>query len=293
MAFALLLTDASLQGALRRIMAEQTARILAALPADGTPPAATHDIRKRIKKMRALLRLVRSGLDDKVRHKANARLREAGRALSPARDAEVRLASFDLLMGADLAPDAQALRDHLALAAPAGAPPPDLRPLFADLADDAARWRLSGSDRRILAKGLAETHDRARATMLRAHRHRDPDRIHDWRKRVKDHGYQARLLTPVWPALMKPVATTTDTLAEALGDHRDIGLLVDHLADLPESLVPGDLRDQIAERAESARLSLESVAFPLGARMFAGDADDMAAQWLRWWKLWRAEAPEG
>ena len=55
------------------------------------PDEAVHDARKDLKKLRALLRLVRDGLGEVRYRKENRALRNAGRALADFRDAAVRV----------------------------------------------------------------------------------------------------------------------------------------------------------------------------------------------------------
>jgi len=31
------------------------------------------------------------------------------------------------------------------------------------------------------------------------------------------------------------------------------------------------------------------MAFPLGARLFAGEPEEIADLWVKWWKVWRAQ----
>src|SRR4030095_12488027 len=61
------------------------------------PPETVHELRKRLKKMRAVLRLVRDELGEEVFDRENGVLRDLGRKLSPARDATVRVSALDLL----------------------------------------------------------------------------------------------------------------------------------------------------------------------------------------------------
>lgn len=288
MPYAFVLTDTSLQDALRRLAGREIRRALAHLSRDTElPPDAVHEIRKSIKKTRALLRLVKHGMED-VRQAENAVLRDAGQALAVQRDRAVRLATLDRLVGPEPAPAFADLRRMLAqeATAPVPTPPLDLRPTFAALLDRVQGWKLHGSDKRILAAGLAETHGRAQLMMQRARRNPDLDHIHDWRKRAKDHWYQARLFVPVWPDVMKPITAAADRLGEALGDHHDLGVLASHLATLPGS---NPACTDLIARAREAQAAIEGTAFALGARLYAGDPDDMAALWLRWWKIWRAQ----
>src|ERR1041384_5148276 len=59
------------------------------------PDEATHDARKRTKKLRALLRLVRPELGDDVYRRENRALRDASRRLSGVRDAWVLVEALD------------------------------------------------------------------------------------------------------------------------------------------------------------------------------------------------------
>ena len=56
-----------------------------------------HEARKDLKKMRALLRLVRADLGKRTYRSENQRYRDAGRRLSAARDAEVKLETLSAL----------------------------------------------------------------------------------------------------------------------------------------------------------------------------------------------------
>lgn len=106
------LQDASLTEAMRRIVRQEITPILGHLQEDHLAPTVVHDIRKRVKKLRALLRLVRPGMRD-VQAAENVILRDAGQALSGSRDAAVRLATFDRLISGNSDSAILALRAHL------------------------------------------------------------------------------------------------------------------------------------------------------------------------------------
>ncbi|MDZ4134309.1 MAG: CHAD domain-containing protein, partial [Paracoccaceae bacterium] len=226
MAYCLLQTDKCLQSALRRSGKAEIAAALAHLGA-ATPLSddAIHDIRKSVKKLRALLQLVSPGFAHG--RAEDGALRDMGRALAGTRDAAVRLATFDRVMAGDTAPDLAPLRAIL-LAQDTPAPSQDLAALAADfraLRERAARWKLHGKDHDILTKGLMKARLRACKAMHRAKAHPDQDRLHRWRRTVKTHWYHARLLAPVWPAALTPLAEAADILGESLGNHNDISML--------------------------------------------------------------------
>ena len=86
----------SLRTAVRRIACAEIDAVIAALEGpirDDT----VHEVRKATKRLRALLRLVRDHLGPRRYARENRTFRDSARALSPARDAEVLVATVDRL----------------------------------------------------------------------------------------------------------------------------------------------------------------------------------------------------
>lgn len=291
MPYAFQLKDQTLQSALRRIADEELSAAAAHLAARGGPDDnGVHDIRKRIKKVRSLLRLLRDGLDDFARE--NAALRDVAAALSGARDEAVLRATFDALVDpATRGPGMTALRDAVtAIEIPPRGTDDPAQALDA-IRDRARQWTLDGADDRILAKGLSATRRRGRVDMRQARKEPLAEVFHDWRKRSKDLWYQSRLLVQIWPEVLKPLVQASDILGESLGHHHDLSVLSAHLDALPGDGVPEDLRADLRTRIAEAQDAIAATAFPLSARLFAGDPDAIADQWVGWWKTWRRQAP--
>src|SRR5436190_24224574 len=61
-----------------------------------------HEVRRSLKKVRALLRLVRDGVGDDHYHRENERVRDAARPLTTVRDAKVLLGALDKLTDDDI-----------------------------------------------------------------------------------------------------------------------------------------------------------------------------------------------
>lgn len=284
MAFRLNKQDRDLTQLLRRIAAQELGAALAHAPGDD---GAVHDCRKRVKKLRALLRLVRAGLP--AARAASRALGDAAGQLSAVRDAQVMLATHDRL-APDLADGplrAQlAARLSAAQADPAQAARADaFRDVLAAVQAQAGHWRVTGGDARVLRAGLCRTRRRALRAMDAAQDDRDGEPMHDWRKRVKDLWYQSRLLAPVWPAILDPMGDQTGDLGEMLGDHHDLIVFAALLDGLP-----GDLAGPAADlrtRAARARGQIEARAFPLGRLILSGDPDAVARLWCGWWQIWR------
>lgn len=280
--------DRDLETLLRRVAAEELDAALAKLAVAAPPPAAVHGVRKHVKKLRGLLRLLRPGLP--VFEAENAALRDAAAHLSARRDADVRLATFDRLAGPDGVPAFAALRDVLRAetgdAAAEADPVPEARAALAAVRARVGSWTVRGRDREVLHEGLARTRRQARRAMAAARAEPGAEAMHDWRKRVKDGWYQARLLTPVRPAVLGPFAEEAGVLGEDLGDHHDLAVLADHLAALPPGPHAAGLPQMLA-RIGAAQADLEARIFPAGAILLADKPGAVAARWTGWWRDWR------
>ena len=279
--------DQSLQQALRRIADEELSAARRVLDDSGLSPHAVHDVRKRAKKLRGLLRLLEGSFPDHARE--NAALRDAGLLLALRRDAEVRLATFEGLFP-DSPPALEPLRRLLVLerdAPPAASHQADAMKILRALHGRVHHWTLTGKDRKILVDGLARTRRRAAQAMKKAARSPGFDAIHDWRKRAKDFWYQTRLLTPIWPEALGPLARAAEDLTEALGLHHDIAVLQGHL---PPGVLTAKAEALFNRTARAAQKDIEAHVFAEGRRLFAGDPKEMAKLWGRWWTLWRDQA---
>jgi CHAD domain-containing protein len=287
MAFSFDLSDRTLARGTRRIAIEQIDRALDQIDRPSLLQGeAVHEIRKSVKKLRALLRLVRPGLAE---HRAlDALLRDAARRVAALRDAAVLLHTLDAL-----APDGlPTIRAAFTQAPPRARDAADeaLAACRADLATARGQIKalaLQGAEADVLQAGLILTLHQAQTTLHVALRDTAPEAVHNFRKRVKDHLYHARLLTPLWPVMMGPHAEAAEELAETLGLMNDIAVFRDALTGL--DLPAGERADaEVLARVRHDRLSL--VALPLATRLFAGRPQDVAERWYAWWAIWRAEA---
>lgn len=295
MSFALLPRDVSVQAALRRIARSELAAAQSALATGQPPAAAVHGLRKAVKKLRGLMRLVRPVCPDFAA--ADARLRVIGRRLAPLRDAEVRLATLTALCaGLEQVPPAAA-RDAMQAEVEARRDPGELEQVVAAvdaemdaLRRQARRWRLAAEGWPALAPGLAATWRDCRRGLRVAARARATGGgsapLHDWRRAVKRHWYQARLLTPIWPEMLAPHVAEADALGEALGLHNDLDLLLAWLAGHPDRRVASLAQEGPILRAGLARReALAECALARGARLFAEPARGLVRRWGGWWDL--------
>lgn len=301
MAYAFSDSDRSVEAAFRRIAREQIEKAIAAIDGGQQSDAETvHEARKRCKKLRGLIRLVRPAFGD---YRAeNAFFRDAARGLSGLRDSDVLVTTFDkLTAGHKGADDLAAVRERLAArrdsviseSAPAERDAAAQLTIFRkDMAAALHRvdkWALSAKGFAALAGGLEATYRRGRAAGRMAHGDPTPEKLHEWRKRVKYHGYHASLLAPVWPELLGAYCAEAERLGELLGDHNDLSVFADLLT--RELDVSGDRRvlKRLLRMAKARQEILQAEAFGVGARLFAERPDALVARWRGWWKASRKE----
>ena len=282
--------DKSAEKAVRRIAAErlETSRLLF----DDTTLARdtlVHELRKNVKKTRALLRLVRPHF--KGFERENAALRDAARLIPDLRDADVLGVNLTRIAEkTDIPADRiAALHARLAPAVTTAFTPEDLlnahREAIAAVEGRIGKWKISGDGFEALRPGLERSWDAARSAMRKALSDPSGEALHHWRKRVKDHWYQTRLLAPIWPEMMTPHSATADTLGETLGDARDLAFLV-------EALTEGDLGND-ADTAALARIAAEDEAALMkeahktGTLFFPEPASGLSRRWRGWWDVWR------
>lgn len=252
---------------LRRLLCRSIDRALAAI-ASGV--AGVHDARKRVKECRACVRLARSAIPRGQRHRLEESLRSAARGLGASRDAEVMVASFAKLTQGDgpgrdgriAAARAALTRSRTRARAKFAAAAPDARTALEN-----ARELVAALPRRIAWKhvwrGLERSHVRMRAGWNDARRAPTGDRLHRWRRRVKDLWYQMRLFEPAWPGPLAAWARELHALADGLGDDHDLHVLWTELCDSGDEALRAEMRKRIAAR----RAKLQRHAFALAERL--------------------------
>jgi len=235
----------SVRGGLRRIAREELTSAARGLRHANarTRDDAVHEARKSIKKVRAILRLMRGELGSAYDIE-NRRLRAVSLRLALYRDATVMIETLDQLAGRK--PDE---RSTPALAAIRRALVENKRRLergarmtramrrAAGALEEASaridRWRLVMDGPVALAPGMETAYRRGREAMADARRHSRPELCHEWRKRVKDHWYHIRLLETRWNAAAAAREKSLRHLETWLGEHHNLEVLAMRLAARP------------------------------------------------------------
>jgi CHAD domain-containing protein len=284
-------SDEELGAGLKRVAAGRAEKALERLRGNGEDPAdATHGARKDMKKLRAVLRLSRGSLPKPLYKEENRRYRDAARALSASRDAEVKLETLDALAERDGGLPRQAVeawrqildRDREAAAnfTDAGA----AIELIEEGLEGIQRWPLEGDSWELVGGEVKCAYRRGRRAMASAAADQSEESFHEWRKRAKDLWYQLRLLGPAWSGPLGAAAEEAHRLTDLLGDHHDLAVL---RQDLRQRRL-GEEETRALEAAIDARQGqLAAEALDLGRRLYAEPPKAYGRRLRRYWQAWR------
>jgi CHAD domain-containing protein len=261
---------------------------------------AVHEVRKRIKQLRALLRLVRGAMSRGDYRCLSRALREIAKPLGPARDARVKVEALaDLIdhFREELAPrsfrqvkqvfagDCRRQQRRLKEQHSKRRVAIRLKRLFAQFGS--ARFTCSGWS--ALCPGIKCSYREGRRSFRLARKGETSDSFHEWRKRVKDLYYQIGLLQPIWPEQMMAAEDELKRLGDYLGDDHDLYLITEsETFKLLRKQAPEEAR-ALEAFAQARKGKLRARAKALGARFYQDRPSCFCARLRQYWKKWRRE----
>ena len=238
-------------------------------------PEAVHEVRKALKRWRALLRLLGQPLGEQA-DQMRTEARELMRAIAGARDAQSALDALADLRKADLPfspTSTETIRTRLTEmrdAAEAKSFTKAMRDRLSRYFDYATlsleRWPLKAIDFDTVTDGLTATYRRARQLVPDNWPDAEAEHLHDLRRRVVEHRHQMDLVEPLWPRLGKVWAEEAQRLRNQLGSCQDLAVLSNFTAP-HEPLAPW--RSRLVPLIEARRDSHLKTAERLAGRLFA------------------------
>lgn len=288
---------------INRIVAEQVNAAIESLenPGEGQEEMI-HDVRKRIKKIRALFRLMRSELKHKDFNRRNSLYRTIGHALSPLRDASVLSKTLEnlrhtyphMLSPNQWAPIKKALaqQQNQVLANFFG-DETNIRSIilaFKQAPPTAHVFHQHHTGFSILRPNLETAYRQAQKALKVANKEPSSQHYHELRKKVKTIWYHTRLLTPIWPDILKAYSKELKHLGELLGDDHDCCMLTDELKSGRLLLPNNQTKEMMLELLQHKRTKLRQQIHPLAKRLLADKAEDIVDRYHLYWKLWQLEA---
>jgi CHAD domain-containing protein len=200
-----------------------------------TDAEVVHDVRKALKRWRALLRLLEPFLPAGAGRELRIAARELARRLAQARDPRSMLDALADLTELNPKVSQRSLKairkrvDRLRVTAETAILTDKARAHlsteFAEIEKAMEVWSLDRLKFDDVADSLTRTYHRARRAVPDDWQMATAEELHDLRKRVVEHRYQMELIEPLWPKLGRVWVGEAQRLRDRLGSHHDLELL--------------------------------------------------------------------
>lgn len=285
----------------RRIGLEQIERAETELNGAGDKATAVHETRKGLKRIRALLRLVRPGLGEETYQRENARFRDIGALLSGTRDRHVMLETV-MKISARAPSSARAAlgsaRD-LILSEQNGTDPSEqdhkIRTAMTALRQGRGAFNRLSIDPptfTTLGNGLYLSYRRNRRAFRDAYNAPSDEAFHEWRKTVQAHWRHMSLLSRAWPDYCEARLAEARTLSQILGDDHDLAVLAAFVRGDREAPLSNSHADLIEGLCRERQQQLRTQARPRGERLLAEGAHGFRRRMTAYWEASRLIASQ-
>jgi CHAD domain-containing protein len=229
-----------------------------------------HIVRVTIKRLRAILRMIRPAIKKRAFDRENGRLRTAARRLSSARDADVARKTLATLPFAK-----QSEKDAGAVALAGfrknGTLEADISKTMKVTALNLEKTRrnlhqlqISRDEWKLIQTGVRKVYRQCRKRMKRAVGHGDDDAYHKWRIRIKSLYYELQMLQSVWPARLTKMVAGLNKLQDQIGADHDLIVLKRSLDRNPDRFGGSQGVERVLRSVNDKRRKLKRTADPLG-----------------------------
>ena len=264
---------------------------------EGQPQSAAgeylHDVRTTIKRLRALLRLIRPVVGEPFFNRENERLRRAGRRLAVARDAEVARETLKSLPVSG-EPEQKAVAAALAGLNRKAQRGTDIAKALQEVRGDLEqakrslhRLQLADSYWEAVGTGLKDVYRQNRKRMNAALQNGGDEAFHRWRIRVKNLFYELQLLEPVWPKRLDKMTSRLSKLQDKIGLDHDIAVLKGVLRKTPEAFGGTEAVEALIRRLDAESRKLRHRVEPLGEKIFAKKPRPFVRELGQRWDNWK------
>jgi CHAD domain-containing protein len=288
--------DESVGECVKRLVRRQLDKAHKSLRQSDERDQAIHDARQCFKKVRALLRLVRDELGEKVYREENRYFRDAARPLTAIRDATVLIETLDKLV------------DHFVEQISATAFGQVREALLADkrsvykrvLGDEDAiakvtaaaksarsrirDWPIAHEGWLALEPGLKRVYRNGCRALAGAFAEPSAQNMHEWRKQAKYLWHQLQVLEPIRAPILKGLCDQARQLSQLLGDDHDLTVLRQKIVADPEGFGGAVTVGSLTALIDRRRLELQSEAFQLAQRVYVDKPNRFTNRIKGYWK---------
>lgn len=266
-------------GAARRELVEQLDKAIAGLARRALSDAAVHEIRKRLKRARAALRLLRDCTGVTQYRHENSMIRDAARPLTPLRDAKVLLETLRRRAPPERRPRSFIRRFEGTLREESRAERRKLRSREMAAAAHvlrAVRRRAAALSDEQLARGpgagLKRTYKAGCKALERARKRPTDEHLHEWRKQAKYLCNQLEVMRPFGLRGGAKRCKQARRLTDFLGDDHDLALLTEQVFRHAKGVDAASQDDAVQDLIGSLgrrRKKLQRKAFRVGRKLYA------------------------
>lgn len=260
-----------------------------------------HDTRKNFKKIRTVLRLVRTNLGEDSFQLENSFYRDAGRTLSDLRDSTVLIQTLDKLLSKSeqemAAYDFSVFREfliekHKTISVTKSKKSKIINSLSTDLILARSRvfdWPLSGDGFKIIKKDLQRIYEQGQTMMYAVFNESVKENVHEWRKREKDLWYAIRILNNVWPEIMNPLDELLGKLSDTLGDANDLFLLKEKIIVNEGKFKDNNHTRELINFIDRSIIDLLREARSIGRKIYSENSSYFVGRMKNYFEIWRSE----
>lgn len=300
----------SLAGGLRRLSVAQFEHALEGFADPSVPQdVAVHEMRKTNKRVRALLRMVRPAIGEKVYRYENDALREASAMVAGVRDGAVMVKTVQrlrdryqrlLASGVFETTEERLKQRHQRLTHRVFEDDEvvgQIQKVLYKARSRYAAWPVDSEDPRsgkhviphrfsAIGPGIEATYARGRDEMRVSFDEPLAENYHLWRKRVKYLRHQMEIVAPLWWEVVGGLAVSLDTLGEVLGEEHDLAVLTRLATSVPDLVPDPDERSLLVSLAFSRRQELQGAARVMGNRIYAESPHQFTRRLGAYWQAW-------
>lgn len=288
----------------RRIVRQQIEMAIERLGSGQDIDGAIHETRKSLKRVRALLKLLRPALSASDYRRQSVRYRDIGRILSGVRDHAVLLATVETLAkettglahkeaDAFLAiiseqPVAAAFETNItALHEVERVKSERVRDALVALrraAGSLDKLRVKESSFDMVRRGIERSYRDARNDMKRSLEADVDEEFHVWRKSVQAHWRHMLLIERAWPELFAARAQLAKEISDLLGFDHDLSIMMERAAQISDQRVKNDSNDTLVNAARERQREIRKELQIKGAILFAEPTARFAASVEAYWR---------
>ena len=286
--------EQDIRDGVRQVATEQIDRALARFSSKSKGGNAVHETRKSLKRLRALVHLIKAAIPKSDFKQRQAKLKQIANSLSGVRDIQAMLETMAKLEAWDERAGrgrvVSAIRDHLeakrdaAEKALKSSGTVKIRKQLKEVRKDFDEIVFEQNDFKYLASTIEEDYRLARRSFRRAYKLNEDEAFHDWRKYVQRHWRQLLLVAPSWPKALRPNILLARDLSEVLGEDHDLYVLLQYIQS--EETNFGSRRDVKAylSLCQDRQRHLRLIAHDMGSRLLAEKPSSLATRLNAYWK---------